>query len=69
MEPGQVAGILAGNFLPNDGPAVRQALQMVLQHGGLRPQQPLGGGQKLGIGEKNMAVVQVVREGVEKPRL
>ena len=69
VEPGQVAGILAGNFLPNDGPAVRQALQMVLQHGGLRPQQPLGGGQKLGIGEKNMAVVQVVREGVEKPRL
>ena len=65
----QVAGVLPGDGVPDDPPLVQQVLEAGLHGVGLPPQQPLGRGQELGVGEKDVAVVQVVGQGVQDPRL
>ena len=69
IEFGQVAGVLSGDALPHDLALVQQrgkALGQVLRLGA---EQPLGGVHELGVGEEDVAVVQVMAQGVQQPGL
>ena len=66
VELAQVAGILPGDLLPDDLVPVQKPLHDRFQ-GVLRGAQKLGGGGKeLAVGQEDVAVVQVVGQGVEK---
>ena len=69
IEPGQVAGVLPGDALPHDLALVQQRVEAPGQVLRLGAEQPLGGVHELGVGEENVAVVQVVAQGVQQPGL
>ena len=65
VETGQIAGVLPGDLLPDDLSPVDEIVQALLQILLGQAQQHAGGGEELGVGEKDVAVVQVVGEGIE----
>ena len=69
LDGGQIAGVLPGHLLPDHPALVFQGVQAVGEGGLLHPQELPGGPQQLSDREKGVAVVEVVGELEEEPRL